>query len=314
MATDVRSLIEAALDGDRRSIARLISIVEEERDGAADVMATLFPRTGRAHVIGLTGAPGAGKSTLTDQIIRHIRSLDTEVGVIAVDPSSPFTGGAILGDRIRMQDHITDPGVYIRSMGSRGHLGGMAAATPKAVAILDAVGKPYVLIETVGVGQAEVEIVDNSDTAIVVVNPGWGDSVQANKAGLLEIGDVFVVNKADREGVRETVRDLEQMLDLGASREWRPPIVPAVATTGEGIEDVWEAIAGHREHLRTSGRLEGARQARLEKDMRRALVAELVRRTELDSAEGALAAIRADVVDRRLDPWAAARRIADRLG
>ena len=314
MATDVRSLIEAALDGDRRSIARLISIVEEERDGAADVMATLFPRTGRAHVVGLTGAPGAGKSTLTDQIIRHIRSLDTEVGVIAVDPSSPFTGGAILGDRIRMQDHITDPGVYIRSMGSRGHLGGMAAATPKAVAILDAVGKPYVLIETVGVGQAEVEIVDNSDTAIVVVNPGWGDSVQANKAGLLEIGDVFVVNKADREGVRETVRDLEQMLDLGASREWRPPIVPAVATTGEGIEDVWAAIAGHREHLHTSGRLEGARQARLEKDMRRALVAELVRRTELDSAEGALAAIRADVVDRRLDPWAAARRIADRLG
>jgi LAO/AO transport system kinase len=313
MSTDTGTLIEAALAGDRRSVARLISIVEEDRDGAAEVMAALFPLTGQAHVIGLTGSPGAGKSTLTDQIIRHIRGLDLEVGVIAVDPSSPFTGGAILGDRIRMQDHVIDPGVYIRSMGSRGHLGGMAAATPKAVAILDAVGKPYVLIETVGVGQAEVEIVDNTDTAVVVVNPGWGDSVQANKAGLLEIGDVFVVNKADREGVRETVRDLEQMLDLGATRDWRPPIVPTVATTGTGIEELWGAISAHQAHLQLDGRLDTARRARLERDLRRALVAEIARRAEMESAEGQLAAIREDVVGRKVDPWTAARRIADRI-
>ena len=314
MATDAHDLVEAALAGDRRAIARLISTLEEERPGAAEVMASLFPSTGKAHVIGLTGAPGAGKSTLTDQLIGHIRGLGHEVGVIAVDPSSPFTGGAILGDRIRMQDHITDAGVYIRSMGSRGHLGGMAAATPKAVAVLDAIGKPFVLIETVGVGQAEVEIVDNSDTAVVVVNPGWGDSVQANKAGLLEIGDVFVVNKADRAGVRETVRDLEQMLDLGASRPWRPPIVPTVATEGDGVEAVWEAIADHRSHLIESGELDALRALRLEKDLERAIVAELVRKARQGSGSDRLTQIRADVVARKIDPWAAARRLTESVG
>jgi len=314
MSADPQELVTAAIAGDRRAIARLISIVEEDRAGADAAMALLFPRTGQAHVVGLTGAPGAGKSTLTDQLIRHVRTLGTEVGVIAVDPSSPFTGGAILGDRIRMQDHVADRGVYIRSMGSRGHLGGMAAATPKAVAVLDAVGKPYVFIETVGVGQAEVEIVDNSDTAVVVVTPGWGDSVQANKAGLLEIGDIFVVNKADREGVRETVRDLEQMLDLGAVRPWRPPIITTVATTGEGVVDVWDAIDAHRSYLRDSGELDVRRTARLEKDLRRALVAELARRAEQSSGEDQADRVRADVIARKVDPWAAARHIAAQIG
>ncbi|MGZ5384658.1 MAG: methylmalonyl Co-A mutase-associated GTPase MeaB, partial [Acidimicrobiia bacterium] len=196
-------LIEAALQREPRAIARLISVVEDHHPSATSILATLFPRTGSAHVVGLTGAPGSGKSTLTDQLIRHVRSAGEEVGILAVDPSSPFTGGAILGDRIRMQDHVGDPGVYIRSMGSRGHLGGVAEATPKAIMILDAIGFPHVFVETVGVGQAEVEIVESADTTVVVVNPGWGDSVQANKAGLLEIGDVFVVNKADREGVAD---------------------------------------------------------------------------------------------------------------
>ncbi len=314
MSSDAAQLVAAGTSGDRRAIARLISMVEEDRPGADEAMALLFPRTGRAYVVGLTGAPGAGKSTLTDRLITHMRELGNEVAVIAVDPSSPFTGGAILGDRIRMQDHISDEGVYIRSMGSRGHLGGMAAATPKAVAVLDAVGKPYVFIETVGVGQAEVEIVDNSDTAVVVVNPGWGDSVQANKAGLLEIGDIFVVNKADREGVRDTIRDLEQMLDLGTTRPWRPPIVATIATTGEGVAELWEAVIAHRAHLVETGELEARRRDRLEKDMRRAVVAELVRRTQLASEDELLSQLRDEVLARRLDPWTAARKLAAQLG
>jgi LAO/AO transport system kinase len=304
-------LIEAALQRDARAVARLISLVEDNHPSATSILSTLFPRTGAGFAIGLTGAPGSGKSTLTDQLIGHVRSLGDEVGVLAVDPSSPFTGGAILGDRIRMQDHIGDPGVYIRSMGSRGHLGGVAEATPKAMMILDAVGFPHVFVETVGVGQAEVEIVESADTTIVVVNPGWGDSVQANKAGLLEIGDLFVVNKADRDGVSEAVRDLEQMLDLGAERAWRPPVLATVATTGRGITLVWDAVQEHRGFLESTGRLVETRSARLRTELHRAVIAELLHRAEGAAEDDRFVALAAEVDARRLDPWTAARRILD---
>jgi LAO/AO transport system kinase len=235
----VNDLVDGVLEHDRGAVARLISLVEAGGDTAAEAAARLFPHTGGVYTVGITGAPGAGKSTLTDRLIVRIRQQGDEVGVLAVDPTSPFTGGAILGDRVRMQEHATDAGVFIRSMATRGHLGGLALATPQAVRVLDAAGKPWVIVETVGVGQVEVEIAEAADTTVVVVTPGWGDGVQANKAGLLEIADVFVVNKADRAGVDETVRDLVQMLELSPPRSWQPPIVTTVAAEDRGIDDCW---------------------------------------------------------------------------
>ena len=209
----IPDLFAAACDGDRAATARLLSFAERGGDEAREIGRLSHPLGGQAYTVGLTGAPGAGKSTLTSAIIGLLRSHDLEVAVLAIDPSSPFTGGAILGDRVRMQDHATDPGVFIRSMATRGHLGGLALAAPEAVRLLDAIGRKWILVETVGVGQVEVEIAGKADTTVVVVNPGWGDSVQANKAGLMEIADVFVINKADRKGVDETRRDLEGMLE-----------------------------------------------------------------------------------------------------
>lgn len=309
---ELTDLIPRARAGDRRALARLISIVEESRSGAGDLLGELFPATGRAHVIGVTGAPGSGKSTLVDRLIAHLRAQDAEVAVVAIDPSSPFSGGAILGDRIRMQDHIGDPGVYVRSMGSRGHLGGMSAAAPKIVTILDAVGFPWVIVETVGVGQAEVEIVGEADTTIVVVNPGWGDAVQANKAGLLEIADVFVVNKADRPGADDTVKDLRQMLELGAAREWDPPIVRSVATTGEGVGDVVAAVAAHREHLLAAGRLEEIRAERLRDTLRVAVADVTIARLAAADPDGVYGGLLGDVLARSKDPWSAAAEFVDR--
>ena len=262
MARDVATLVARAVDGDRGSIAKLISIVESGGPDADAVGAALYPHTGSAYTVGLTGAPGAGKSSLTDRLIDRIRREGLEVGVLAIDPTSPFSGGAILGDRVRMQDHATDAGVYIRSMATRGHLGGLALATPRAARVLDAAGKPWIVIETVGVGQVEVEIAGAADTTVVVVNPGWGDGVQANKAGLMEIADLFVVNKADRDGVAETVRDLEMMLDLSGHPAWRPRIVQTVATRGEGIDELWDAIGEHRAFQEAEGRLVRRREAR----------------------------------------------------
>ena len=314
---DHDGLVERALGGEPRALAKLISLVESGGSPAHEVVARLFSRTGHAYTLGITGAPGAGKSTLTDGLVRLIRAGGDEVAVLAVDPSSPFSGGAILGDRVRMQDHATDPGVFNRSMATRGHLGGLALATPQAVRVLDAVGKPWVVIETVGVGQVEVEIAEAADTTVVVVNPGWGDAVQASKAGLLEIADVFVVNKADREGVRETVRDLELMLDLSdasAHGDWRPPVVQTVATSGQGLDDLWDAVRRHRTHVEETGLLARRREARLRDEMR-AIVAERLRERAGDICSGdEFEAAAADVTARRVDPYEAADGLLERAG
>ena len=269
-------------------------------------MGRLYLSTGGAYTIGMTGAPGSGKSTLTDKLIGLLRGSGNEVGVLAIDPSSPFSGGAILGDRVRMQDHATDEGVFIRSMATRGHLGGLSLATPQAVRILDAAGKPWIIIETVGVGQVEVEVAGAADTTVVVVNPRWGDGVQANKAGLLEIADVLVVNKADREGAADTVRDLQVMLELAGERDWRPPIVETVATDSRGIDDLWRAILDHRAHLEADGRLERRRDARL-RDELRAIVHERLRAGAEERCSGErFDQLVEKVAARKLDPYAAA--------
>ena len=229
---DPRELINGVVNGDKTALARLLSVVEQGGERARLAATLAYPLGGNTYTIGLTGAPGAGKSTLTDRLIAAARGDGDSVAVLAIDPSSPFSGGAILGDRVRMSDHFLDPGVFIRSMATRGHLGGLAIAAPEAVRVLDAAGFPWVLLETVGVGQVEVEIAGAADTTVVVVNPGWGDSVQANKAGLLEIADIFVINKSDRAGAQQTENDLMGMLELSgiAAQAWRPPIVRTVAT------------------------------------------------------------------------------------
>ena len=279
-------LVERTRAGDRGALARLLSLIEAGGADAVDAVACLYPHTGGAWTIGVTGAPGAGKSTLTDRLIARLRRDGEEVGVLAVDPTSPLTGGAILGDRVRMQAHATDPGVFIRSMATRGHQGGLALATPQAVRVLDAAGKPWVIVETVGVGQVEVEVAGAADTTVVVVTPGWGDAIQANKAGLLEVADVLVVNKADRAGLDETVRDLRNMLEWsGSSSEWTPPIVETVATEGRGVDGLWDAIAAHRVHLERDGDVSSRRAARL-RDELRALVVERLGRHAAAICEG----------------------------
>ena len=284
-------------------------MVEQGGDSAHQAIAKLYPHTGSAYTVGITGAPGAGKSTLTDKLISRIRKEDVEVGVLAIDPSSPFSGGAILGDRVRMQDHATDPGVFIRSMATRGHLGGLSLATPQAVRVLDAAGKPWVLIETVGVGQVEIEVAGAADTTMVVVNPGWGDAVQAAKAGLLEIADLFVVNKADRDGAAETVRDLEFMLDLSLESDWRPPIVKTVASKGEGFDELWEAVNSHRSFLESEGRLAARRTKRIREELRSIVVERLYARAGEVLAGPRFAELAAAVDAREVDPYSAAESL-----
>ena len=276
-------------------------------------MTLLHPHTGNAWSVGITGAPGAGKSTLTDRLVARLRADDLEVGVLAIDPTSPFSGGAILGDRVRMQEHATDGGVFIRSMATRGHLGGLAVATPQAVRVLDAAGKPWIIVETVGVGQVEVEIAGQADTTIVVVNQGWGDAVQAAKAGLLEIADIFVVNKADRPGVDDTVRDLDGMLEMAGDRPWKVPIVRTVATNGDGIDAVWDAVREHRAFLEETGGVVERRAARV-RDELRSIVAErlLVRATEVCRG-GAFDALVDAVATRQRDPYTAADEVLAEL-
>ena len=274
------------------------------------------PRSGGSYLVGLTGAPGSGKSTLTSATIADLRAQQTEVAVLAIDPSSPFTGGAILGDRVRMQDHATDPGVFIRSMATRGHLGGLSLATPEAARLLDAVGRPWIIVETVGVGQVEVEIAGKADTTVVVVNPGWGDSVQANKAGLMEIADIFVINKADRKGVADTRRDLEQMLELSELGEgaWLPPIMPVVATTGEGVAEYWQAVVDHRATIEASGELARRRQFRIGEELREIVARRLEHRARELASGDRWAQLQLDVAEHRLDPWTAADEMLAAIG
>jgi LAO/AO transport system kinase len=313
---DVAELLHSARSGDRAALARLLSIVERGGPQARETGRLAYPLGGSAYTVGITGSPGAGKSTLTSALIGHMRSLQLEVAVLAVDPSSPFTGGAILGDRVRMQDHATDPGVFIRSMATRGHLGGLSLATPEAIRLLDAVGRHWVLIETVGVGQVEIEIAGKADTTVVVVNPGWGDSVQANKAGIMEIADVFVINKADRKGVEETRRDIEMMLELTdlAHDAWRPPIIATVANDGSGVPEMWDQINAHRAVIEADGTLAKRRGQRTRQELSEIVATRLGQRArELCSGEVWEQAA-SDVLARRLDPWGAADIMLDPVG
>jgi GTPase len=311
MPDTTSALVEQALAGDRRAIAKVLSLVEQGGDGARTALGLLHAHTGTAWSIGITGAPGAGKSTLTDELVVRLRRDGSEVGVLAVDPTSPFSGGAILGDRVRMQHHTTDDGVFIRSMATRGHLGGLSLATPQAVRVLDAVGKAWIVIETVGVGQVEVEIAGHADTTIVVVNPGWGDSVQTAKAGLLEIADIFVVNKADRPGAADAVRDLRGMLELSGALAWEPPIIETIATTGDGVDALYEAIVAHRAHLESTGEAQVRRRARLREELRGLVAARLHARADaLCTGERFEAAVEA-VANREDDPYTAAEALLD---
>jgi len=305
------ALVEAAAGGDPRSLARLISLVENGSPQLRRVMELIAPRTGRARVIGLTGAPGVGKSTITAALVRAYRGQGLRVGVIAVDPTSPFTGGALLGDRVRMQDHATDAGVFIRSMASRGHLGGLSWAAPQALQILDAAGFDLVMIETVGVGQAEVEIASLADSTLVIVAPGMGDSVQAAKAGILEIADIFVVNKSDRPGAQEAVRDLRTMLAMARYHDgaWKPPIVAATAAAGEGIDELVGRLAGHGDWLGASGERDRRRLARAREEISAVAVAGLRERYGALPGGSRLEELAGQVASGRLDPYTAADRL-----
>ncbi len=313
---DVAALVEGLRKGDRRAVARLISFVEDGSQEASIVLKEVYPLTGHASTIGITGAPGAGKSTLIDGLVRRMRASELAVGVIAVDPTSPFTGGALLGDRVRMQDHTLDDKVFIRSMATRGHLGGLALAAPEAMRVLEAAGANIVVVETVGVGQSEVEVAKQTDTTIVVLAPGMGDAIQAAKAGILEIADVFCVNKGDKDGASETARDLRSMLELGHGRDpdWPPPIVLTTATTDEGLDELWEVVRGHEEHLRSEGRLEARRRDRFGAEIRE-IVGERLK-AALEKAAGAdvLERLTDDVLARKLDPYSASDELLRRLG
>jgi LAO/AO transport system kinase len=300
------SLVAGALAGDRRALGRLLSLVEDGGPEVGPVMRALHPHTGRAYSLGITGAPGAGKSTLTEGLVGRIRADGHSVGVLAVDPSSPLSGGALLGDRVRMQSHATDPEVFIRSMATRGHLGGMSLATPEAMRVLDAAGKDYIVVETVGVGQAEVKVTDACDTTVVVLNPGWGDAVQAAKAGLLEVADVFVINKADRNGVRSAERELAQMLELSPV-ERKPEIIPTIATTGDGIDELWAAI-GRRRAGQSDEDMARARRRRIAAEIRDIAIERYRARLE-ECGAGVLDRLAGEVEARQLDPYEAAAQL-----
>jgi LAO/AO transport system kinase len=334
-SNDPGELFDAARAGDHAALARLLSLIERGGAPSRQVAAVAYRSTLAAYTVGLTGAPGAGKSTLTDRLIGLGRRQGLagaqaapspgvggdgdrppgrgpdHVAVLAVDPSSPFSGGAILGDRVRMPSHSGDEGVFIRSLATRGQLGGLAVAVPDAVRVLSAAGFPVILIETVGVGQQEVEVASATDTTVVVVNPGWGDAIQANKAGLLEIADVFVINKADRAGTRETHRDLELMLELTELGAWRPPILEAVATTGDGVPEVWAAIGDHRSHLVEHGLLDALRRQRLEREFRQILVARVEQRVDALVGTEVLTRLTDALHRGEMDPYEAADRLLE---
>jgi LAO/AO transport system kinase len=311
----VPELVERARAGEPRAVARLISLVEDRSPALREVSAALTPLAGGAHIVGITGSPGVGKSTSTSALVSALRAQGKRVGVLAVDPTSPFSGGALLGDRVRMQDHATDDGVYIRSMASRGHLGGLSASAPQALRVLDAAGCDVVLVETVGVGQSEVEIAGLADTTLVLLAPGMGDGIQAAKAGILEIGDVFVVNKADREGAQSTRRELRSVIALTdrADGSWKPPILLTTATTGEGVAEVVDEIAAHRAHLEESGELTRRRLARVRREIEALALTEVQSRFSHLSGDARLDTLAAQVLDGSTDPFAAADTLVEHL-
>ncbi len=307
------SLADRVLTGDPRALARALSLVEDESPAAAALMAALYPRTGRAWTLGVTGPPGAGKSTLVDQVARALRARGVSVGIIAVDPTSPFTGGAILGDRVRMQSHAGDAGVFIRSMATRGHLGGLAGATADAALLLDAAGRECVIIETVGVGQAEVDIVRTADVCVVVLVPGTGDEVQALKAGIMEIADLFVVNKSDREGADRMVAAVETVLGLAPADAgaWTPPVLKTEATRGVGVAQLLEAIDRFRAGAATKVHLR--RRERVEYRLRELLTSAFLDRAGRKLAAGELEQLGRQVAERKLDPYTAVAGLLDKV-
>ncbi len=312
----IDDLIERMLQGDRRATARLITLVENDEEKAREIIRRIYPHTGNAYIVGITGPPGAGKSTLLDKLIRVAREEGKVVGVIAIDPTSPFTGGALLGDRIRMQRHSTDPGVFIRSMATRGSLGGLAKATNDAIKVLDAYGCDVIFVETVGVGQIEIDIVKTADTVVLVTVPGLGDDVQAIKAGLMEIADVFVINKADKEGADATYFELNLMLDLEKERwekrGWRPPIVETVATTMRGIRELWAAVKEHHEFLERSGEIERKRKFRAEEEVKTIVSGRIARVISERLDEEEVAALIEKIVRREMDPYSAADLVLEK--
>jgi LAO/AO transport system kinase len=301
-------------DGDRRALARAITLVENGDPLAYDVIADLYPRTGNAYTIGLTGPPGVGKSSLVSALVRHVRERDAKVGVVTVDPSSPFSHGALLGDRIRLSDHFLDPEVFIRSMGTRGHLGGLAEATLQALLVLDAAGKEIVFLETVGTGQSEVEVIGIADTVLLVLMPGSGDSVQALKAGIMEIPDVIAINKLDHPAAKTMLSEVRSILALDPAREWRPPIVLTEAVRGEGVPELWEALERHRAYLEGSGLLEERRRANLAREVFAVASGRAKRHLERAVADDAeLRRLLDEVQQRELDPLSAVREILDKV-
>jgi len=310
---DVEDLVARARDGESRAVARLVSMVEDGSPQLREVMAALAPHAGHAQVVGITGSPGVGKSTATNALVKELRQTYKRVGVLAVDPSSPFSGGALLGDRVRMQDHTTDPGVYIRSMASRGHLGGLSWTTPQALRVLDAAGCDVIIVETVGVGQSEVEIAGLADTTVVLMAPGLGDGIQAAKAGILEIGDVYVVNKADRDGAEQVRRELRSTLSLSSGGPgdrpeggWKPPIVLTVAQSGRGLDELVQELDRHRGWLEESGELRRRRTRRAREEIEAIAVASLRHRWENVGGHDDLDALAEAVVAGTKDPYAAA--------
>ena len=308
-------LVKQLLTGNRRALAKVISLIEDENENKRDVLQRLYNNTGNGYVVGITGSPGSGKSSLVDRLTGELRKEGKTVGVIAVDPTSPFTGGALLGDRIRMGTHVLDEGVFIRSMGTRGSLGGLAKTTKEAIKAFDAFGKDLILVETVGVGQSELDVMNAVDTTVVVLTPGAGDSIQTMKAGIMEIADVFAVNKADMEGAPRVVMEVENMLDMDSRMgDWRPPVVPVIAINGEGIDKLHEAIANHRNHLEPSGELDTLRRKRLRGEVMD-IILDQIRYTIMNKfrSTGQFEELVEKVLRREMDPYTAASLVIGEL-